>query len=73
MPQKILIVDDKDATRQEVVEYLGHKGYDCVDASGAGSAPGSRWRPTGHITMRRPNRGRATAGRPSASLRNSHP
>ena len=38
MPTKILIVDDEDAIREELVEYLGHKGYDCVDASGAGPA-----------------------------------
>ncbi len=38
MPQKILIVDDEDAIREELVEYLGHKGYDCVDAAGVGPA-----------------------------------
>ena len=38
MPTKILIVDDEDAIREEIVEYLGRKGYDCVDASGAGPA-----------------------------------
>lgn len=38
MPQKILIVDDETAIREELVEYLGHKGYDCIDASGVGPA-----------------------------------
>ena len=38
MPTKILIVDDEAAIREELVEYLGHKGYDCVVASGAGPA-----------------------------------
>ena len=38
MPQKILIVDDEDAIREELVDYLGHKGYDCIDASGTGPA-----------------------------------
>ncbi len=38
MPTKILVVDDDETIREELVEYLGHKGYDCVDASGAGPA-----------------------------------
>ena len=38
MPSKILIVDDENAIREELVEYLDHKGYDCVDASGVGPA-----------------------------------
>ncbi len=38
MSQKILIVDDNASIREELVEYLGRKGYDCVEASGVGPA-----------------------------------
>ncbi len=38
MPHKILIVDDEDAIREELFEYLTHKGYGCVDAAGVGPA-----------------------------------
>ncbi|MEO1846445.1 MAG: HD domain-containing phosphohydrolase [Pseudomonadota bacterium] len=38
MSQKILVVDDEDAIREEIIEYLTYKGYDCVSASGTGPA-----------------------------------
>ncbi len=38
MQVKILVVDDEDDIRAEIVEYLGYKGYTCVDASGVGPA-----------------------------------
>ena len=38
MKHKILIVDDDDAIREELLEHLGHKGYTCHEASGVGPA-----------------------------------
>ncbi len=38
MPHKLLIVDDEDHIRQELVEYLTRKGFDCAEASGVGPA-----------------------------------
>ena len=38
MPHEILIVDDEEETRQEVAEYLSHKGYRCHEAPGMSPA-----------------------------------
>lgn len=34
MKHKVLIVDDEDYIREELVEFLTHQGYDCEEASG---------------------------------------
>ena len=38
MAHKILVVDDEAPIREELVEYLGREGYDCVSAPGTGAA-----------------------------------
>ncbi len=38
MPHKVLIVDDEEPIRRELVEHLTRKGYDCEEASGVGPA-----------------------------------
>lgn len=38
MTHKLLVVDDEDASREEMVEYLSENGYDCVEASGSSAA-----------------------------------
>ncbi len=38
MTHKILVVDDEAPIREELVEYLARKGYDCVSAPGTGAA-----------------------------------
>ncbi len=34
MTHKILVVDDEREIREELIEYLSGKGYDCLEASG---------------------------------------
>ena len=34
MSNKILIVDDENEIREEIIEYLTYRGYDCISASG---------------------------------------
>lgn len=41
MLEKIFTGDDEFAAREDIVEYLGHEGYDNVDASVAGPALGA--------------------------------
>ncbi len=38
MPHRVLIVDDEEPIRRELVEHLTGKGFDCEEASGVGPA-----------------------------------
>ena len=38
MPHRVLIVDDEEPIRRELVEHLTREGYDCEEASGVGPA-----------------------------------
>ncbi len=38
MTHKILVVDDEREIREELIEYLSGKGYDCLEASGVSPA-----------------------------------